>query len=95
MFIIDGWTNPTKVELGKADIMKKTKKEKPKELSTFEREMQDAKFKAAFEHEYAEIWLQELLAAMSQGDEKSVLALAKAAALHPMLFKNLRSGKTA
>jgi hypothetical protein len=74
--------------------MKKTKKDKPKELSTFEREMQDAKFKAAFEHEYAQIWLQELLAAISQGDERSVRALAKAAGLHSMPFKNLCSGKT-
>ena len=74
--------------------MKKTKKNKTKELSTFEREMQDAKFKAAFEQEYEEFALQELLAAMSQGDEKSVRALAKAAGLHPNAVQNLRSGKT-
>jgi len=73
--------------------MKKTKK-KTKKLSTFEREMQNAKFKAAFEQEYQEFALQELLAAMSQGDEKSVRALAKAAGLHPNAVQNLRSGKT-
>jgi len=70
------------------------KKTKTKELSTFEREMQDAKFKAAFEQEYEEFAIQELLAAMSQGDEKSVRALAKAAGLHPNAIQNLRSGKT-
>jgi DNA-binding Xre family transcriptional regulator len=74
--------------------MKKTKKTKTKQLSTFEREMQDAKFKAAFEKEYKEFALQELLASMSQGDEKSVRALAKAAGLHPNAIQNLRSGKT-
>ena len=74
--------------------MKKTKKTKNKELSTFEREMQDAEFKAAFDKEYREFALQELLAAMSQGDEKSVRTLAKAAGLHPNAVQNLRSGKT-
>lgn len=72
--------------------MKETKK-KTKERSTFEREMLDAKFKAAFEQEYEEFGLQELLAAMSQGDEKPVRALAKAAGLHPNAIQNLRSGK--
>lgn len=72
--------------------MKKTNKNK--QLSTFEREMQDAEFKAAFEKEYEEFALQELLAAMSQGDEKSVRSLAKAAGLHPNAIQNLRSGKT-
>jgi DNA-binding Xre family transcriptional regulator len=74
--------------------MSKAKKNETKELSTFEREMKDAKFKAAFEQEYEEFALQELLAAMSQGDEKSVRALAKAAGLHPNAVQNLRSGKT-
>ncbi len=73
--------------------MKKMKKTNSK-MSTFEREMQSPKFKAAFEHEYKEFALQELLAAMSQGDEKSVRALAKAAGLHPNAIQNLRSGKT-
>lgn len=74
--------------------MKKRSKSKTKELSTFEKEMQDAKFKAAFEQEYEEFALQELLAAMSQGDEKSVRVLAKEAGLHPNAIQNLRSGKT-
>lgn len=69
-------------------------KKKSKRLSTFEREMQDDKFKALFEKEYQEFALQELLASMSENDEKSVRALAKAAGLHPNAVQNLRSGKT-
>jgi DNA-binding Xre family transcriptional regulator len=69
-------------------------KKKSKQPSTFEREMQDIKFKAAFEKEYQELALQELLASMSEDDEKSVRALAKAAGLHPNAVQNLRSGKT-
>jgi DNA-binding Xre family transcriptional regulator len=69
-------------------------KKKSKLLSTFEREMQDAKFKASFEKEYQELALQELLASMSKDDEKSVRTLAKEAGLHPNAVQNLRSGKT-
>ena len=72
--------------------MKKIKKSK--QTSTFEREMRSAEFKAAFDKEYKEFALQELLASMSQGDEKSVRGLAKAAGLHPNAIQNLRSGKT-
>lgn len=64
------------------------------QLSAYEREMQDPKFKAAFEKEYQEFALQELLLSMSQGDEKSVRILAKEAGLHPNAIQNLRSGKT-
>jgi DNA-binding Xre family transcriptional regulator len=70
------------------------KKNKAKQPTTFEREMQNAKFKVAFEKEYQEFVLQELLASMSEDDEKSVRALAKAAGLHPNAIQNLRSGKT-
>lgn len=70
------------------------KMNKNKQMSTFEREMQDPKFKAGFDEEYQEFALQELLAAMSQEDEKSVRALARAAGLHPNAVQNLRSGKT-
>ena len=69
-------------------------KKKNKEMSTYEREMQDPKFRAAFEEEYQEFALQELLVSMSQGDEKSVRSLAKEAGLHPNAIQNLRSGKT-
>ena len=70
------------------------KKSKGSSFSTFDREMQDAKFKADFDKEYRELVLQELLLAMSDGDEKSVRTLAKAAGLHPNAIQNLRSGKT-
>jgi transcriptional regulator with XRE-family HTH domain len=69
-------------------------KKKNKRMSTYEREMQDPKFRAAFEPEYQEFALQELLLSMSQGDEKSVRNLAKQAGLHPNAIQNLRSGKT-
>lgn len=36
-----------------------------KQVSTYEREMQDPKFKAAYEKEYQEFALQELLLSMS------------------------------
>src|SRR5882762_2370894 len=68
---------------------------KAKSLSTFGREMQNAKFKEAFDEEYEEFALQELLLAMSEGDKKSVRNLAKAAGLHPNAIQNLKSGKTA
>lgn len=68
---------------------------KAKPESTFDREMKNTKFKAAFDKEYQEFALQQLLASMSVGDEeKSVRSLAKAAGLHPNAIQNLRSGKT-
>lgn len=70
------------------------KKKRNETMSTYEREMQDPKFRAAFEQEYKEFALQELLVSMSQGDEKSVRRLAKQAGLHPNAIQNLRSGKT-
>jgi hypothetical protein len=69
-------------------------KKKSKQMSTYEREMRNPKFRASFEQEYQEFALQELLLSMSQGDEKSVRNLAKQAGLHPNAIQNLRSGKT-
>ena len=63
-------------------------------MSTFESEMQNVKFKEAFDKEYKEFALQELLATVSKGDAQSVRVLAKAAGLHPNAIQNLRSGKT-
>lgn len=70
------------------------KKKKNEQMSTYEREMQGPKFRAALEQEYQEFALQELLVSISQGDEKSVRSLAKEAGLHPNAIQNLRSGKT-
>lgn len=67
---------------------------KNKQMTTFEREMQDAKFKESFDREFQEFAVQELLAAMAEGNVKSVRALAKAAGLHPNAIQNLKSGKT-
>ena len=58
-------------------------KKKNEPMSTYEREMQDPEFKKAFEEGYMEFTLQELLLAISEGDEKSVRTLAKEAGLHP------------
>ena len=63
-------------------------------MSTYEQEMQDPEFKKAFEKEYMEFAFQELLFAMSEGDEKSVRILAKEASLHPNAVQKLRSGKS-
>jgi transcriptional regulator with XRE-family HTH domain len=67
---------------------------KNKQVTTFEREMQDPEFKEAIDKEYQEFALQELLMTMAKGDTKSVRALAKAAGLHPNAIQNLKSGKT-
>jgi DNA-binding Xre family transcriptional regulator len=74
--------------------MSKTAKKTKSQQSTFEREMQDSRFKAAFEKNYEVFVLEELLAAMAQGNEMSVRSLAKEAGLHPNAIQNLRSGKT-
>jgi hypothetical protein len=67
---------------------------KIKQITTFEREMQNARLKETFDKEYQEFALQELIASMAKGDTKSVRALAKAAGLHPNAIQNLKSGKT-
>ena len=69
--------------------MPKTKKP----LSTFEREMKNAKFKKAFDKSYKEFLLSELLIAMMEEDDKSVRDLAKEAGLSPTVIQNVRSGK--
>lgn len=69
-------------------------KKKNEPLKTYEREMQDPEFKEAFEKEYKEFALQELLLAISEGDEKSVRNLAKETGLHPNAVQKLRSGTT-
>jgi DNA-binding Xre family transcriptional regulator len=69
-------------------------KKRSKPLSTYEREMRSSTFKKAFEKEYKEFALQELLTSMAEGDEKSVRVLAQEAGLHPNAIQNLRSGKT-
>ena len=69
-------------------------KKRNEPMSTYEREMQNPEFKEAFDQDYREFVLQELLLSMSEGDEKSVRTLAREAGLHPNAVQNLRSGKT-
>lgn len=78
-----------KQELKKVNIMLKTKKT----LSTFEREMKNAKFKKAFDKSYKEFLLSELLIAMMEEDEISVRDLAKEVGLYPTIIQKVRSGK--
>lgn len=67
---------------------------KPKKaMSTFEREMKNAKFKKAFDKSYKEFLLSELLIAIMEKDDKSVRKLAKETGVSPTIIQNIRSGK--
>jgi hypothetical protein len=66
---------------------------KNKALSTYERKMKDAKFKAAYRKNYKELLFSELLIAVMESDDKSVRELAKEAHLSPSVIQDLRSGK--
>lgn len=79
----------TKAELKEANTMTKAKKV----LSTFEREMKNAKFKKAFDKSYKEFLLSELLIAIMENDEISVRDLAKEVGLSPTIIQKIRSGK--
>jgi len=61
-------------------------------LSTFEREMQNATFKEAFEKEYNEFFLSETIHAMMDEAHKSVRKLADESGLSPTVIQNIRSG---
>ena len=64
-----------------------------KPLSTFERKMQDKRFKQVYEQSYKELLFSELLISIMDADDKSVRALAKEAQLSPSVIQDLRSGK--
>jgi DNA-binding Xre family transcriptional regulator len=68
-------------------------KKQTEKLSTYEREMADPKFRKAFEAEYKDFALKELLLNIAEGDDKSVRSLAKEIDMHPNAIQNLRSGK--
>jgi len=61
--------------------------------STFEKEMENASFRRKFQKEYKEFLLSELIAALMEGDKKSVRKLAEDVGLSPTVIQNLRSGK--
>ena len=64
-----------------------------KTLSTYDRIMQDPKRCQAFEKEYKEFVLSELVLALMENDAKSVRKLAKEADLSPTAIQNIRSGR--
>ena len=64
-----------------------------KNTSTFELEMRDASFKKAFDAQYKEFALSELLLSLMEGDNTSVRKLANAAGLSPTSIQKMRSGE--
>ena len=64
-----------------------------KVLSTYAREMKNARFRKAFEKSYKELLLSELLVAIMENDEKSVRQLAKEVGLSSAVIQKIRSGK--
>lgn len=64
-----------------------------KQLSTFDKEMQNKTFRKKFEKEYKEFLLSELIIALMEDNGKTVRKLAKEAGLSPRLIQNLRSGE--
>jgi transcriptional regulator with XRE-family HTH domain len=64
-----------------------------KPLSTFERKMQNPKFKKAFEEGYGELLFSELMISIMEDDDVSIRELAKEADISPSVIQDLRSGK--
>lgn len=62
-----------------------------KKMSTFEREMKNAKFKRNFDKSYKKFLLSEAVLMITQ--DKSVRKLANATRLSPTTIQNLRSNK--
>ena len=69
--------------------MKKNKKPS----STYEKEMENPKFKKLFEKEYQELVISELILAMMADDNISVRKLAKEIGVAPSVVQSVRSGK--
>ena len=72
--------------------MKKNKKKEPK--STFDRLMQDPKWKAGFEKGYEKFLVSEFLIEAMEENKISVRKLAKEAGVSPTIIQNMRSGKS-
>ncbi len=72
--------------------MKMNKKIKSK--STFDRLMQDPKWKASFEKGYEKFLVSEFLIEAMEENKISVRKLAKEAGVSPTLIQNMRSGKS-
>jgi len=61
--------------------------------STYEKEMENPKFRKLFEKEYGELVLSELILAMMAEDNISVRKLAKQIGVAPSVVQSVRSGK--
>jgi DNA-binding Xre family transcriptional regulator len=72
--------------------MKKNKSSKL--LSTFDKLMQDPKWKAGFERGYEKFLISEFLIGAMEENKISVRKLAEKAGVSPTLIQNLRSGKS-
>lgn len=64
-----------------------------KSLSTYERKMQNKKFKKAYEEKYKELLFSELIISLMEGDNKSVRKLAEEAGISSSVIQELRTGK--
>ena len=73
--------------LGRMSIMNK------KTLSTFEREMQDDKFRESFKKGYREFSLSEILTDLMKESYKTVRGLAQEVGLSPTIIQKVRSGE--
>ena len=73
--------------------MKKTDKGK-ETLSTFDRLMQDPKWKADFEKGYEKFLISEFMIEAMDENNISVRKLAKKAGVSPTIIQNMRSGKS-
>jgi DNA-binding Xre family transcriptional regulator len=61
--------------------------------STYEKEIENPKFRKLFEKEYSELVLSELILAMMAEDNVSVRKLAKQIGVAPSVVQSVRSGK--
>jgi DNA-binding Xre family transcriptional regulator len=65
-----------------------------KSISTFDRLMQNPKWKAGFEKEYEKFLISELLIEAMEENKISVRKLAQKAGVSPTIIQNMRSGKS-
>lgn len=72
--------------------MKKNKA--PEQLSTFDKLMQDPKWKADFEKGYEKFLISEFLIEAMEENNISVRKLAEKSGVSPIMIQNLRSGKS-
>lgn len=69
-------------------------KNRKRPISTFEKLMQDPKWKAGFEKGYEKFLVSEFLIEAMEENNISVRKLAKKAGVSPTLIQNMRSGKS-